>query len=178
MRYKAVLFDLFETLVTEWGHEKYTKNQMCADLGIERAQFDLFWEEGEEKRFLGEVSFESSLRYVCAQCQKTVTESVIREVILLSYEVHRKKPEEGIYREAAKRLGVSVEECLFVGDGGSEELEGAKAVGMGAVQAKWYTNQHPGKRENIEGVWKAEEPLEVLKLLYRSAENDKFRFRP
>lgn len=25
MEYKAVIFDLFETLITEWEHEKYTK---------------------------------------------------------------------------------------------------------------------------------------------------------
>ena len=25
MKYKAVIFDLFETLISEWGHEKYTK---------------------------------------------------------------------------------------------------------------------------------------------------------
>lgn len=38
--YKAVIFDLFETLITEWGHRKYTKNELCADLGIHRAEFD------------------------------------------------------------------------------------------------------------------------------------------
>ncbi len=26
--FKAVVFDLFETLITEWGHEKYTKRKM------------------------------------------------------------------------------------------------------------------------------------------------------
>ena len=25
---KAVVFDLFETLITEWGHEKYTKRML------------------------------------------------------------------------------------------------------------------------------------------------------
>lgn len=45
MQYKAVIFDLFETLITEWGHKKYTKNEMCEDLGIGRAEFDIFWDE-------------------------------------------------------------------------------------------------------------------------------------
>ena len=36
MEYKAVVFDLFETLITEWGHKKYTKNERCSDMGIER----------------------------------------------------------------------------------------------------------------------------------------------
>lgn len=29
---------------------------------------------------------------------------------------------------------------------GSNELVGAKNVGMKAIQANWYTNQHPKKR--------------------------------
>ncbi len=44
MERKAVIFDLFETLITEWGHKKYTKNEMCADLGLERERFDAYWE--------------------------------------------------------------------------------------------------------------------------------------
>ena len=31
---KAVIFDLFETLITEWGHEKYTKRKIIGALGI------------------------------------------------------------------------------------------------------------------------------------------------
>ena len=52
MQYKAVVFDLFETLMTEWGHKKYTKNEMCADLGVERAEFDVFWDEKEKTLIL------------------------------------------------------------------------------------------------------------------------------
>ena len=50
MECKAVIFDLFETLITEWGHKKYTKKEMCADLGIDRSHFDFFWEEKEQER--------------------------------------------------------------------------------------------------------------------------------
>ena len=35
MKYQAVIFDLFETLITEWGHKKYTKTEMCSELGVE-----------------------------------------------------------------------------------------------------------------------------------------------
>ena len=41
MQYKAVIFDLFETLITEWGHKKYTKNELCADLNVSREDFDV-----------------------------------------------------------------------------------------------------------------------------------------
>ena len=84
---------------------------------------------------------------------------------VLSYEVNMQKPYPEIYEEAAKRLGVGLEECIFVGDGGSSELDGARNVGMKAVQAKWYTNQFPEKRENIKDFDVAEDPLDIIELL-------------
>jgi putative hydrolase of the HAD superfamily len=220
MKTKAVLFDLFETLITEWGHEKYTKRAMCSDLGVDKSLFDIYWEEKEQDRYLGIIDFESSILYACEKLgisidrtilqnvidKRTKTKSacfdhiqpsvlqllgtlndmglktaivsncsaeevsVIRESglsqyfdeIVLSYEVHMKKPDVCIYEEAAKRLGVSADECIFIGDGGSNELEGACDAGMTAIQAKWYTNQFPQKRDSKEGLIAAEEPLEIL----------------
>lgn len=40
------------------------------------------------------------------------------------------KPDPAIYLLACRRLGVAPEDCVFVGDGGDRELEGAAAVGM------------------------------------------------
>ncbi len=40
------------------------------------------------------------------------------------------KPESPIYQLAAERLSVDVRHCLFVGDGGSNEHEGAARAGM------------------------------------------------
>lgn len=221
MKYKVVIFDLFETLITEWGHKKYTKNELCADLGIDRTQFDIFWDEKEHDRYIGNISFEDSILYVSDKCEKKVDKTTISNIIdkriktksvcfeyvhpevfqllktlrerglqtaiisncsseevkvlkgseiykyfdevVLSYEVHMKKPDSCIYMEAAKRLGVDLRECVFVGDGGSNELVGAQNVGMKAIQAKWYTNQHPKKRDNINGFLVAEEPLDIMK---------------
>ncbi len=36
-----------------------------------------------------------------------------------------KKPDACIYEEALRRFGISPDECVFAGDGGSRELEGA-----------------------------------------------------
>jgi len=41
-----------------------------------------------------------------------------------------KKPAPRIYELTAEQLGVASADCLYVGDGGSNELAGAKAVGM------------------------------------------------
>lgn len=220
MKYKVVIFDLFETLITEWGHKKYTKNELCADLGVDRAQFDIFWNEKEHDRYMGNINFEDSILYVSEKCNINVDKLTISNIInkrietksacfeyvhpevfqllkilremglqtaiisncsseevkvlkeseiykyfdtvVLSYEVHMKKPDSDIYEEAAKRLGVDLRECIFVGDGGSNELVGAQNVGMKGIQAKWYTNQHPKKRDNIKGFLVAEEPLDIL----------------
>jgi putative hydrolase of the HAD superfamily len=51
-----------------------------------------------------------------------------------SVEVGVCKPHPRIYLTACARLGVEPVECLYVGDGGSRELSGARAVGMTAVR--------------------------------------------
>ncbi len=220
MKYKAVIFDMFETLITEWGHEKYTKRKMCSDLGMEQELFNLYWAEKENDRYIGKINFIDSILYVCQKCSKEIDAStlsfmsdkriktksacfdcvhpdvyrllddlksaglklaiisncsseevqVIRESkiyqyfdeVILSYEAGMQKPDRNIYEEAVKRLGVKADECLYVGDGGSNELEGAKAAGLKAIQAKWYTNQHPYKRADIAGFLAAENPLDIL----------------
>jgi putative hydrolase of the HAD superfamily len=35
-------------------------------------------------------------------------------------------------------LKVTPEECLYIGDGGSHELEGARSLGMQAIQCTWF----------------------------------------
>lgn len=220
MKCRAVIFDLFETLITEWGHKKYTKSEMCSDLGIEREEFDLYWEEKEQERYLGKIDFVDSIRYVCEKCGIQIDDSILTAItdkriktkstcfdyvdpevfqllshlksmgvklaivsncsseevkvikqsriyeyfdqVILSYEVGLQKPDISIYKKAADLLGVAIDECVFVGDGGSNELVGARDAGMKAIQAKWYTNQHPHKRESMAGFLTAEEPLDVL----------------
>lgn len=55
------------------------------------------------------------------------------ETAIFSCDVGLRKPEEEIYLLCAQRMGVSAGDCVFVGDGGSNELAGARAVGMAAV---------------------------------------------
>lgn len=43
------------------------------------------------------------------------------------------KPEAAIYRLCLAELNLAGSDCLFVGDGGSNELEGARAAGMSPV---------------------------------------------
>jgi putative hydrolase of the HAD superfamily len=43
------------------------------------------------------------------------------------------KPDPAMYNTACERIGVTPARCLYVGDGGSSELSGAKALGMTPV---------------------------------------------
>jgi putative hydrolase of the HAD superfamily len=56
------------------------------------------------------------------------------DTTVLSVELGICKPEPEIYLTACERLGVTPEQCVYVGDGGSRELSGAQAVGMTAVR--------------------------------------------
>jgi putative hydrolase of the HAD superfamily len=58
--------------------------------------------------------------------------------VIFSYQVGCAKPDTAIYELACSRLGVNPKHCMFVGDGGSNELAGARSVGMDAYQAAWY----------------------------------------
>jgi len=55
------------------------------------------------------------------------------DTVVFSYDVGYVKPEPEIYREAMSRVGVSAAEAVFVGDGGSNELKGARAVGLTTI---------------------------------------------
>ncbi len=55
------------------------------------------------------------------------------DALRFSVEEGTKKPDPSLYLSVASALGVSTDECLYVGDGGSNELEGARAVGMDAI---------------------------------------------
>jgi len=81
---KAVIFDLFETLITEWGHEKYTKRMMCADLGVSIDDFSPLWEELHDIQYRGEITFADSIRYVCGKLGVSV------DVNRLVYVVNRR----------------------------------------------------------------------------------------
>ena len=70
-----------------------------------------------------------------------INESVLYpyiDVPVLSYECGFCKPDERIYLLCCEKLGVKPQECLYVGDGGSNELYAAKDLGMKTLQALYY----------------------------------------
>ncbi|WP_225446607.1 HAD family hydrolase [Paenibacillus rhizovicinus] len=78
---------------------------------------------------------------------------------VFSFEVHCSKPDAAIYALACSRLEVLPEESVFVGDGGSNELEGARRAGLHACHAFWF-NTYIGSE-----FVKLASPSEVLNVL-------------
>ena len=192
---KAVIFDMFETLVTLFTGRTYFSEHIAADLNQPIEAFRKCWHETEKDRTLGKYSMEEGLAltlknlgaYSAANveliCRKrrealgdtfkaipaeslwllktlrekglkvgliTNTFSDERDMILasplyplfdaamISYEQGLLKPDPEIYRRAMQALNVAPEECLYVGDGGSHELQVARSLGMQAIQCTWF----------------------------------------
>lgn len=85
------------------------------------------------------------------------------DAVCMSCELGLQKPDVEIFRKCTQALAVSSNECLYVGDGGSFELETAQVIGMHPIQAAWYLKDgvnQPAKRK-VEFV-QAEFPMDVL----------------
>lgn len=69
--------------------------------------------------------------------------------VIFSCDVGIVKPDKTIYLLAMEKLGVDAADSLFIGDGGSDELAGAKAVGMTTILTEFLTVKDSAIRENI-----------------------------
>ena len=191
---KAVIFDMFETLVSLFQGRTYFSEDIAADIGIPTEMFRTVWHLSETDRSTGVLTVEDALGKVLTalnvsgdQVQRIAekrwealgdtfdaippatfdllnelkqrgiliglisncfSDEAIRiqncrlyqyfDAVKLSFEQGICKPDPAIYYRIAAELGVEPEECLYVGDGGSNELAVAKEIGMKPVQALWF----------------------------------------
>lgn len=220
---KAVIFDMYETLITLFDSPLYFGTQMAIDAGIEEEKFQKIWRPAEKDRSTGKITLEEILEKILKDngcfskdklnfiltkrihCKEEAFEHlhpeivpmlralkemgiriglisncyseeamVIKKSILypyfdavcLSFDEGIQKPDPAIFKRCIQKLDVPADECLYAGDGGSNELEAAKAIGMKAVQAVWYlkegTNQ-PAKRKA--GFVHLETPLDIIDMI-------------
>lgn len=220
---KAVIFDMYETLITLHAAPLYFTAEMAADAGVPVEEFRRAWYPSEEDRMLGRLDFAGALMPVLerfGRCSGALLsamtakrteakrasfdhlhpqilpmlqalqdrgiriglitncfleeEPFIRQsqlfpffsAAMLSCREGLAKPDKAIYRRCMAQLGVEPGECLYIGDGGSRELETAREVGMRAAQATWYlregTNQPTGRKP---GFVQLDAPMNVLELL-------------
>lgn len=220
---KAVIFDMFETLITHYKSPLYFSLQMAKDAGIPEQNFQEIWKPTESDRSIGKLTFEETIEMILkrnncysAELVSTITAKrtaakeecfkhlhpeiitmlqnlmekgiliglisncfseetdVIRRSVLfpyfdaayLSYEQGIQKPDVEIFKRCMDKLAVKADECIYVGDGGSFELETARKLGMTAVQAVWYLQEgtmQPCMRKD--GFLQIETPLGVVKMV-------------
>ncbi len=115
-------------------------------------------EAGETLAALKEMSHKIGLISNCTHEIPTVwPETIFAPLIdetVFSCLAGMRKPDPRIYRLACDRLGVRPEDCLFVGDGGSLELTGAREVGMQPVLIRVDADSdetHLARREDWDG---------------------------
>ena len=84
----------------------------------------------------------------CKHWNQSQLSSLFDDVIF-SCNVGMLKPDRRIYELAMNRLNVLPSECMFVGDGGSNELYGAKSVGMKTVFTEALEVKTDEKRTSI-----------------------------
>lgn len=222
---KAVIFDMYETLITLFDSPLYFGTQMAADAGIAEEKFQKIWRAEEKNRTIGKVTLEELLEKILREnncfseekmntilkkrihCKEEAFEHLHIEIIPMLKELKKKgiliglisncfseeamiikksvlypffdatclsfdeglqKPDPAIFERCIEKLGVEADECLYVGDGGSNELEAARAFGMQAVQAVWYlkegVNQPSRRKEDFEHM---EKPMDVIKIFKR-----------
>lgn len=220
---KAVVFDMYETLITLYESEPYFGKNMSEDAGVPEEKFREVWNVLEEDRTIGKISLEEvverilrnnncyndelkgklvrkrfeareeSFRHLhkeiipmleglkkrkvkiglisnCYSEEAIVIKNSILypyfDTALLSYDEGLKKPDEQIFRRCMERLNLSAEEILYVGDGGSFELETAGSLGMEVAQAVWYLKEgtkQPCQRKK--GFVHLESPLEIFNMI-------------
>lgn len=196
---RAVIFDMFETLITHYQMPLYFGEQMARDAGIPLERFLPLWTPTEHDRSIGKLTLEDTLEMILKEnhcyseellsmlVEKRIATkeacfrhlhpeilpmlsslrergfliglisncyseeaAIIRKSVLfpyfdsvcLSFEQGIWKPEEEIFHRCMRGLSATAGECLYVGDGGSYELETARGLGMRAAQAVWYLHEN------------------------------------
>jgi putative hydrolase of the HAD superfamily len=182
---KAVVFDLFETLIDYDEQKSRDFSAAAADLlARDREEFHAVWRAGRTARdsgpFLdylasigvvgepaerlvelrrafslgllaeprpGVVETIAELRRrglrvglitVCSEDVVDIWEQTpfagVFDSVVYSCSCGYRKPDPRIYELSLRELGLEAEDAIFVGDGANDELAGAEAVGMRAVQ--------------------------------------------
>jgi len=216
MKYEAVIFDLFGTLVSNPPYRKYQSvlKQMASILTISFNTFQQLWSETAHERSLGIIpTTKVNIQYICkklgvdtddvkielatklrndfiinvmkpeqdtintlsylrskemkigliSNCSpetpliwKETTLAPLVDVALFSSSIGIRKPDPRIYHLSSERLVVKPENCIYVGDGDSQELSGAARVGMYPVLIRLAgedgTQPHLVNREDWDGL--------------------------
>ena len=192
-RYKAVIFDLFGTIIDNFSRAEYYSvlEEMAAILNAPYDKFHRIWLDSFPERVTGvHATQKESIEYICHELNVKATETQKKHAFQVRLEYTKrsvrprpealevlaqlkkegykiglisdcsgeipmvwgntpfvpffnvtvfscvagvKKPDPRIYRMATDQLKVNPRDCLYIGDGSSQELTGAKQAGMTPV---------------------------------------------
>ena len=226
MKYKAIIFDLFGTLVDSYSVQGYNRllTDMASALELPDEDFSKLWRDTTYERGIGIFkTTEESIRYICNILKVSVSDENIRkceqirlentrkaltpkngaidilkslrglgykiglitncsaevplfwkntefshlfDVNIFSASVGLKKPDAQIYNLACEQLGIEPNECLYIGDGDSNELSGASQSGMDAVMIRDPNEMDPYRLVEVD--WdgrKIEKLTEIMDLI-------------
>lgn len=76
---KAVIFDLYETLITEWVSDKYYSSKCAADLGVDNGLFREVWEASHYDMDTGKMPYLEVLKKICEAAGKTPDTKLLLE---------------------------------------------------------------------------------------------------
>ena len=65
---KAVIFDMYETLITHYNCPLYFGAEMAADAGIPKDKFLPLWRKTENERTLGKIKTEEVVESILKEC--------------------------------------------------------------------------------------------------------------
>ncbi len=74
---KAVIFDLYETLITEWVSRKYLSSQCAGELGIDPALFREMWNSYHHAMDTGRLTYRHVLAEMMIAAGKTPDDALI-----------------------------------------------------------------------------------------------------
>lgn len=216
---QGVLFDLFETLVTESGALARRASSLAAELGVNEDAYRRHWRSRRFGIVLGRCSFRDTLAQIVRTLGGTPDESLLEhlrserveqkaavlrrvepdllaainalrarglklavvtnsfaedvagwdssplrslfDVTLFSCAAGLAKPDPEIYLLACRELRVPPGRALFIGDGGDDELAGARTAGLRACRALWFLSRwpHAAVPRDEPGLWHAADVL-------------------
>jgi putative hydrolase of the HAD superfamily len=85
------------------------------------------------------------------------------DVILTKEDIGKEKPNKKGFLKAAKLLKTEPKDCVMVGDRPGKDIEGAKALGMTTILAKYGLTDKKGTKADFE----AKSPMDIVKFLER-----------
>lgn len=151
----------FRTLAHRIGADPSEKAIAAACSARMAAQRELFVLRADAISTLTELRVRGLRLGVLSDCTAELADTwsqlplaTLVDARVLSCEEGRRKPDPELFRLIASRLDTDPQNCLYIGDGGGDELTGASNCGMQAYMlraADWADNDAHAREDNWAG---------------------------